>query len=88
VAGVARMSDQSFQTIGRVPRGHPFAYDERVKTITRIATWIDAAATVVIGKLLRGLMAVLTLLLGRGKHREWRRRDAEPARQRSDASRS
>jgi hypothetical protein len=64
-----------------------FAYDPRVKTITRIATRVDAVLTRVIGALLRGLMAVLTLALGRGKHREWRRRDAEAARRRSEATR-
>lgn len=86
-AAFARMDDQSFQTIGRVPRD-AFAYDQRVKTLTRIATLIDAALTVVIGYLLRGAMAVLAAVLRRGKYREWRRRDAEAARQRSDASRS
>ena len=45
-------------------------------------------ATAVIGSLLRGSMAVLAFVLRRGKHRAWRRRDAEAARQRSETSRS
>ena len=65
-----------------------FAYDPGMKTITSIATRIDSVLTIVIGGLLRGLMAALTLVLGRGKHREWRRRDAEAAHRRSEASRS
>jgi hypothetical protein len=59
-----------------------------MKMLTRIATRIDALMTVVIGTVLRGAMAALTFVLRRGRHRQWRRQDAEASRQRSDASRS
>jgi hypothetical protein len=55
-----------------------------MKTLTRIATGIDAFLTVVIGTLLRGAMAALTFVLRRGRHRQWRRHGAEASRQRSD----
>jgi hypothetical protein len=58
-----------------------------VKTLTRIATWIDKVLSIVVGTVLQGAMAALTFVLRRGRHRGWRRRSAEADQQRSDASR-
>ena len=66
--------------VDRAPR---VAYDPGVKTITRIATWIDAVVTAVVGVVLRGVTAVLALVLRRGKHRPWRRDGAEARRRAS-----
>jgi hypothetical protein len=54
----------------------PFAYDQTVKTIARIATWIDSVLTTVVGVALRGATAFLAFVLRRGSHRPWRRRAA------------
>lgn len=59
------------------------AYDQSMRTLTRIATWIDAVATAVSGVVLRVSAAVLAFILRRGKHRAWRRR-AGDSRRRSD----
>jgi hypothetical protein len=56
-----------------------------VKTVTRIATWIDAVVTKLIGVVLRGVATVLALVLRRGKHRGWRRRGAEAKRRASNS---
>jgi hypothetical protein len=56
-----------------------------MNTLTRIATWIERVATAVIGQVVRGAAALLTLVLRRGKHRDWRRGAAKTKKGRSSA---
>jgi hypothetical protein len=79
-----------FALIGRsivseptVDRSPADAYDQGVKTVTRIATWVDAVVTRLFGFVLRAVAAVLALVLRRGKYRGWRRRGADARRRAS-----
>jgi hypothetical protein len=59
-----------------------------MNTLTRIATWVERVAIAVIGQVVRGTAALLTVVLRRGKHRAWRRGAAKAKKQRSSAPRN
>jgi hypothetical protein len=50
-------------------------YHQRMAFLARIATAVDRVVTAIVDPLLRGATALLTAVLRRGRHRDWRRRE-------------
>jgi hypothetical protein len=54
--------------------------------LVRIVSSVERSVTNALASFLQFAMAVLTRLLGRGRHREWRKRNEADARRRAGGS--